>query len=251
MTSPNHARTKGTRAAKGASTRTRQRRPSTDPPLTADADRILAVCRPAAAVTTETNVLPTGHALGGRQRGPHPHAGLPLTGYYLDRGVNARFRRLSHGASQAAASLHRSRADLPGQPNPLRLSFPIAGVRIRAGSPYRHVLGVALALGKLLDLQIAPDVQPLTSDEQARDRGNQMLGALRRAEPRPASLDRRRAWPTSAGWPQRRWTPVSMSTCTGGDRGARFPPTSICPPTASSSRRSPEVPAAQRPDSYW
>jgi hypothetical protein len=38
-------------------------------------------------------------------------------------------------------------------------------------SAYRHVLGVALSLGELFDLQLAPDVWPLDSDEQAQGCG--------------------------------------------------------------------------------
>ena len=59
------------------------------PPLTADAGRILAVCWRTAALTTQTNVPPAGHALrkGGADR---TMLGRRVQGYYLDRGVNAR-----------------------------------------------------------------------------------------------------------------------------------------------------------------
>ena len=69
-----------------------------------------------------------------------------------------------------------------GPPRPAEihcaLSFPTAGMRIHAGSPYPARSRGALALGKLLDLQIAPDIRPLSSDEQAQDCGNQQQPRL-------------------------------------------------------------------------
>jgi hypothetical protein len=87
-------------------------------PLTADAGQILAAWWRTVPMTTGTNVPPAGHALGegGADRTRVP--GRRVKGYYLDRGVNARVRRLSHGARKlvpirsTAGSLRRSRPDL-------------------------------------------------------------------------------------------------------------------------------------------
>ena len=167
MTSRTMARTKRYPRRQGRSMRTRQRQRSTDPPTHAAADRILAVCRPTAAVIADTNV-PRRSCPGERRRGPHPHAGRRITGYYLDRGVNARIRRLTHGAPTGR------RESAQEQSGPPRLAESTALCRsLSPGCEYtlvpltRHVLGGALALGKLFDLQIASDIRPLSSDEQA------------------------------------------------------------------------------------
>jgi hypothetical protein len=105
---------------------------------------------------------------GERRRGPHPHAGRRIMGYYLDRGVNARIRRLTHGAPTGR------RESAQEQSGPPRLAESTALCRsLSPGCGYtlvpltRRVLGGALALGKLFDLQIASDIRPLSSDEQA------------------------------------------------------------------------------------
>ena len=154
-------------------------------PLTADAGRILTVCRCTAAATTETNVPPTGHAVGegGADRTRMP--GRRVKGYYLDRGVNARVRRLSHGAPQAGSRSDQQPGVYAAVDRTSSTSqSPVLNVSHCRGAdrrwfPYWHVLGVALAPGKLFDLQIAPDVRPLTSDEQAQDCGNQQQPRLR------------------------------------------------------------------------
>ena len=82
-------------------------------PLTADAGRTLAVSWRTATVTTQANVTPTVHALGERGADRTRMRGRRVKGYYLDRGVNARVRRLNlpYGRGVSGARRAVSRAD--------------------------------------------------------------------------------------------------------------------------------------------
>jgi len=68
----------------------------------------------------------------------------------------------------------------PGRASPAgRIEVPgaiwlaLAGTRVSPCSSYRHVSGVPLALGKLPDFQVAPDVRPYAGDERSQGCRNQ------------------------------------------------------------------------------
>ena len=119
-----------------------------------------------------------------------------------------------------------------------------------------HSIGIiAIQAGvgrRVIDTQPAEARNALTAIEATSRETlaglRQMLGVLRRAEPgSPAApagpvlvtarWSQHQAWPTSTGSPPPRRTPASASSCAGSARGARCPPTSTCPRSASSRRR--------------